>query len=121
MSKIQRNGLSLLQNQLRSEFTFLGDQDIHEICQYLCSEQSGNDGNDDPILLVEFLPPIGNVNNEAGFDVNRSAVIAAFVSNGAMDVGGHGHAFKFDSWDDLEVAKQNMRDPTVVGNGHWAL
>jgi hypothetical protein len=86
--KMQRNAKATsLNQQLNDKFRFLSDESIQDLGQYLCEEPADGVG-DDPILLVEFLPALGNMNGAAGFDANRAAVIAALVGNGALDVGG---------------------------------
>eukprot|EP00475_Leptophrys_vorax_P024524 TRINITY_DN3386_c0_g1_i1.p1 TRINITY_DN3386_c0_g1~~TRINITY_DN3386_c0_g1_i1.p1 ORF type:complete len:227 (-),score=64.36 TRINITY_DN3386_c0_g1_i1:395-1075(-) len=77
-------------------------------------------GEEDPLLLVQFLPRIGVVNNNAGFQQNVDDVVNGLTANGAENVQNKDCVFKFNSWDDLYAARQALRRRALPGNIEWA-
>eukprot|EP00475_Leptophrys_vorax_P024526 TRINITY_DN3386_c0_g1_i3.p1 TRINITY_DN3386_c0_g1~~TRINITY_DN3386_c0_g1_i3.p1 ORF type:complete len:170 (-),score=56.71 TRINITY_DN3386_c0_g1_i3:75-584(-) len=76
-------------------------------------------GEEDPLLLVQFLPRIEVVNNNAG-EQNVDDVVDGLTANGAENVRDMDCVFKFASWDALYAARRALRDVNDDDNVAWA-
>jgi hypothetical protein len=77
-------------------------------------------GEEDPLLIVQLLPRIGVLNQNAGFQQNVALIVAGLTANGAENVQNMNCIFKFNCWNDLYLARSNLRNANQAGNVSWA-
>jgi hypothetical protein len=75
---------------------------------------------EDPILVLEFLPFFDTLRGNMVPGANKIEVVNALNVIAVDNIGNLGTCFLFASHNDLQVARRTLRDSTIPGNISWA-